>query len=88
MTPTLEITTPEEFQAFMEREFSRFRVSLRTSYDSGVEATLWIEVPEELKPFVQHRAAALCAQFHDATRKFILPIVLTPEEAAQDEGTF
>ncbi len=80
MPSTLEITSPEEFRAQVEREFSsRYRVDLRPSYERGVEAVLWIDVPEQERDAVQARAANLCASFHDRTRKLIVPIVVSSE---------
>lgn len=83
MGPTVleKLTTPEELRDLIEREFDGgVRASLRPSYEKGVEAVLWIEVLGPNKYEVQHRAAILCADFHDRTRKFIIPITVDDDD--------
>jgi len=74
---------PEELRYSVDRAFGSARVTFKPSRQTWVFATLWIEAPEELKTLLQYRAAVLCCQIYDETRAVIVPIVLTPEEAAK-----
>ena len=80
-TTALEQAT-EELRDSVDRAFGSARVTFKPSHQTGVFATLWIEAPEEQRTLLQYQAAVLCCQIYDETRVVIVPIVLTPAEAA------
>jgi hypothetical protein len=67
----------------VERVFQGVRVTFKPSGQKGILATLWIEAPEEQRVSLEYRAAILCRQIYEDTRAVVVPIVVTPQEAAE-----